>query len=171
MKPSFEDYEALPDVPGPVFHIIRSQDEKFCSGHNRLRLDCDRNAGDLERFQKAIDEHGEQLANVAKRTTDVAQLRFTPGMVVAIVGVCVSIVGGQYLSTMGLREQQATTNAALSLVNAKMDALKQHNEDATRLLDERAAAMADSIKRVETRGEMTDLKVNNLRETVLTTRK
>jgi len=171
MKPSYEGHDEWPSIPPATFHAIRDIDGKHCDGHNRLRVDFDQMAERMTLMQRSIDEHDTALMNVAKRTTDVSQLRFTPQVVVAIVAVCVSIVGGQYLSTIGIRDEQARTNAAVSTVNLKMDALKQHNEDATRLLDERSASMTEAIKEIKARAEMTDIKVNNLRETVLTNRR
>lgn len=171
MKPSFDDYEALPDVPSPVFHVIRSQDGKFVDGHNRLRLDLDHVAESLARAQREVEDHKTQLASAMKRTTDISSLRFTPQMVAAIVILCASIVAGQYASTAGLRSDQALTKDELTAIRTMISAQVELRKVESKLEDERSTNMAEAIKEIKARGEMTDLKVNNLRETFLTNRR
>jgi hypothetical protein len=92
-------------------------------------------------------------------------------MFAATIILCGSIIGGSYASTAGLRDQQSATHTEIIEIKTLITAQSETNKANTRLQDERYSTMADSIKEIKARGEMTDLKVNNLRETVLTNRR
>lgn len=162
MKPSFEGLDDVPHVPAPVFHVIRNADEKFVSGHNRLRQDIDKVDEKMKLIQKLLDAHEATLSRMDKRTTDVGQLRFTPQMVASIVAVCASIIVGSYASTWGLRDNQATLAARMEVLNVKMDAAKQHEDDALRAQDERAASVQRDMTQLRGQATMIDTKINNL---------
>lgn len=128
----------------------------------RQRLD------DLESTQR---DHATQLRTISKRTTDFSAIRFTPQMVGAIILFYASLVGGFYAANAGTRDEQAATRSEVITIKAMIAAQVELHKADSKLQDERAQTMADAIKDIKARGEMTDLKVNNLRETVLTTRR
>ena len=158
------------EVPKPLLHLVSDLDGKHVEGHNRLRMASENREERLVTLEHAMAEHGEQLRNVLKRTTDVGSLRFTPAMVFAIVAVCASIIAGSYASTWGLRDDLASQSKDIISIKTSITAQDELRRSEAKLQDERYAAMVDAIKESKARGEMTDLKVNNLRETVLTNR-
>ncbi len=168
MKRTSYDGVVDQDVSRPLLHLVSDLDGKHVEGHNRLRLEADAREKRLADLERMMTEQGEQLKNAAKRTTDVGQLRFTPGMWAATVALCASFIGGAYASTSGLRDSQAATRTEIVEIKGMLAAQTELTKANTRLQDERAATMSDAIKEIKARGEMTDLKVNNLRETVLT---
>lgn len=154
-----------------LFTMLKDTDDKHVAGHNRLRDDLSEAEARLLQFDKKISSHDTQLQNAMRRTTDISALRFTPAMVASIVFICASIVGGSYASTSGLRDSQADERREMVEIKAMLAAQTELSKANARLQDERAATMSEAIKEIKARGEMTDLKVNNLRETVLTTRR
>jgi hypothetical protein len=102
-----------------------------------------------------------------ERKVEAANVRFTPAMVVGLVIFTASLVGGQKWATSGLAEQQSATAAAVTVLNVKMDALKQHTDDVGKLQDERAANWSREITRISGQATMIDTKLSNLRETTI----
>ncbi len=167
MRTSY-DAALEPDVPKPLLHLVADLDGKHVDGHNRLRVEVEEKDVRIGTLERQAAELAEQMKSAAKRTTDIQQLRFTPAMVVAIVALCGSIIGGTYASTWGLRDTQSATHTEIIEIKTMIVSQDELRKAETKLQDERAAAMSDAIKEIKARGEMTDLKVNNLRETVLT---
>ncbi len=147
-----------------VIYMLRDLDEKHVSGHNRLRVEADEYEKKLEAFAAALANHEEQLKSASKRTTDVSSLRFTPATVATIVFICASIVGGSYASTWGLRDDVNKLQAMI----AQQDDLKKLE---TKIIDERAARMEKDVGEIKAQQTMQDLRIINLRETVLTNQK
>ena len=167
MRTSYEGVTD-PSVPRPVLHLVTDLDGKHVDGHNRLRMETEAVEKRLEALERQNAEHAESLKNAAKRTTDIQQLRFTPAMFAATVLLCASIIGGSYASTWSLRDNQASMAKDISLIMASQASQEELRKAAIKLEDQRYSQFADAIKEIKQRGEMTDLKVNNLRETVLT---
>ena len=150
------------DVPKPVLHVVKDLDGKHVDGHNRLRVESqtlEQRMTDLERQCTTLEE---ALRNAAKRTTDINQLRFTPAMFAATLLICASIIGGQYASTSGIRDQIQHQATDIKLIDAKMDAVKQHYEDAAKFQDLTNATMQREMTRLGGQVTMIDTKLNNL---------
>jgi hypothetical protein len=169
MRTSFDAAEA--DIPKPVLHIVRDLDGKHVDGHNRLRMEVQERERRLSDVEAQCATFAEQFLAVAKRTTDIQSLRFTPGMFAATIALCASFIGGAYASTSGLRDAQSATRTDITEIKTMIAAQAELSKANSKLQDERASMMSDAIKEIKARGEMTDLKVNNLRETVLTNRR
>lgn len=152
------------DVPKPVLHIVKDLDGKHVDAHNRLRMELEPLEDRMLDVERQCATHTEQLVNVAKRTTDVQSLRFTPAMVAAILAMCGSIIGGSYASTWGLRDAQSATHAEILEIKTMIFSQDELRKVETKLQDERARVMAEAIREIKARGEMTDNKVNNMRE-------
>lgn len=137
------------DVPRPVLHIVKDLDGKHVDGHNRLSVKSENYGGRIEALETLTTLHDEQLKNVAKRTTDIQQLRFTPGMVVAIVTVCASIIGGSYASTAGIRSDVRD----LSTMMTSQASLEQERNKNTMLqvvqLGDKVAALGAQVTSLE----------------------
>lgn len=115
----------------------------------------------VNQLERTSDQQKALLQTLERRKIEASNIRFTPATVLAMLAFCASIIGGQKWSTWGLSDQIAS-------VNAKMDALKQHDEDNVKLQDERAARMAKDIGDIKAQQAMQDLKMTNLREAMLT---
>ena len=134
-------------------------DDKHEAGHTRLRHDYRSLEGRMtaaENGHVADSVHlariDEALAKVDQRLDDPVEvsasaLRFTPGMVVAIVAVCASILGGAYgviSSTSGIRSDVRD----LATMMASQAVLEQERNKNTMLqvvqLGDKVAALRDA---------------------------
>ncbi len=167
MRSTFDHLEEA-DVPRPVLSLIKSTDGKFVDGHNRLRVQSDELDTRLAVVEKQIAGHEDQFRHLAKRTTDVSSIRFSPSTVVALVLIIASIIGGFYGATSGIRDSQEKTNTDIGTIKTTLTAQDELRKSEAKLQDERAQTMSEAIKKIEQRYEMFDLKLNSLRETVLT---
>jgi hypothetical protein len=163
-------YEGVPevDVPRPVLRLVGDLDGKHVDGHNRLRIEHDRYEERLQDIERTSASHTTQLLGIGKRTTDVSMLRFTPAMFVATLGICASIIGGSYASTWGLRDNAALMAKDIASIKTTMEAQQETRKTAEKLEDERNARIVKDIGDIKAQQSMQDLKMNNLRETVLT---
>lgn len=190
MADKFSDHRDAMPTPGTLLQMVTLNDEKHEEGHGRLRADyriLEKRVGDVEAM---CHDHGNQFARLRDTPIEASNLRFTPAILLTIVALCASIIGGAYGSTWGLKEDMSATRSETRDVTTRMKALSEdiiarmaamdermkadqkarddREAAAAKLADERASTMNRIITEVKARGEMTDLKVNNLRETVLT---
>jgi hypothetical protein len=161
MRTSY-DSTTEPEVPKPVLHIVRDLDGKHVDGHNRLRVDAEERERRLQEIERHLAEHDEQWRNAAKRTTDIQQLRFTPGMFAATLAICASVIGGSYASTAGIRTDMTAQATEVKVLSEKLDAIKQHNEDAAKFQDLTTATMQREMTRIGGQATMIDTKLSNL---------
>jgi len=93
-------------------------------------------------------------------------------MMLAIIGAIVTVGFTVYGATWAANSKQETANAEMrmniALIRQMQADQAKIEEYKTKLDDERSAMITRAIADVKAKGEMLDLKVNNLRETVLT---
>jgi hypothetical protein len=135
------------------------------SGHRRhteaIRILVER----LVKVEGTVALHGESLTRheeVLKRPVEATSIRFDAKVVLALLALCASIVGGQKWSASDLKEQIAAQANETKIVNVKMDAIKQHNDDATKLQDATNATMQRELTRIGGQATMIDTKLSNL---------
>ncbi len=145
---------------GAVFQMIAQNDEKHDEGHARLRKDL-RTVD--ERVEELETEHTKLASRVLKMESappEVAQLRFSPAIVVFIVTTAVSISGGIWASTAGLREHMISIDARL--------ATQAETEKANaKLLDERAATLRDAVAAIQRQQQLQAYEIQALKEAML----
>jgi hypothetical protein len=157
-----------------VYEVIEQIDQKHASGHKRhadliaaygARLQTVEEQ--VDRLERLCSDSKVRMDALEERKIEVSNLRFTPAMYIAGLVMCATIVGGQKWATSGFAEKQAEQTAAIALINVKMDAIKQHSDDNTKLQDERAATWTREITRISGQATMIDTKLSNLRETAI----
>lgn len=125
--------------PDMLLKLVEQNDEKHEDGHKRLRVDyreLDARITKLEASQAANETH---FTKIDTTPTDVSQLHFTPQIVLLIVTTCLTVAGGMWASTYGLRSDVR-------------DILTRMNNQATldqmqiRLQDERSSALKADIE-------------------------
>lgn len=119
----------------------------------------------VQENKKAIEAHGERLGRmdeILKRPVEATAIRYDFKTVVVLIGICASIVGGQKWSASGLGEKLVEQSKDIALVNAKMDAIKQHAEDAGKLQDKQNEMVTREMSRLGGQATMIDTKINNM---------
>lgn len=150
-----------------MLEMVQRNDEKHEEGHARLRGDLRSLESRIVSLETARAETGAQmrvLESTVKRMatdpTDVTRLKFSPSIVVSILVACLTVAGGMWGSTYGLRSDvrdiltQMAANKSLDASNAK-------------LIEERAAALNRTIDMIEKKQELQRLELQSLKETIL----
>jgi hypothetical protein len=97
-----------------------------------------------------------------KRPVEATAVRFTPALVLSLLALCASIVGGQRWSTSGIEEKMSVQASRIEVIDTKMDGVKQHEVDTVKLQDERGRNMQMELLRIGNQVSAVDAKVNNL---------
>lgn len=118
----------------------------------------------LEALTGIHESHLQQIDTILTRPVEASSLRFTPGTVFAIVAVCASVIGGEYISSSVVRSDVRD-------LSTKMDAVQKRNEDYVKLQDERAANWSRLISELKTQQESLDIRFSNWVNGELTRRK
>jgi uncharacterized protein YneF (UPF0154 family) len=142
---------------GAVLQFARDIDKKHDDSHGRLRHDLDQAESRvlaLEGWKHGIEE---RLKLEAESPIDVGKIVFNPRMVLAVVGLVVSIITGNWLTTWPVRE---------SLVR-----IQEQFTDNVKLQDERFRAMTDKIDNVQRQMEMRRLEIQQVNNDVQQLRK
>ena len=86
-----------------VLQMVQQIDEKHEAGHKRLRIDQRETDEELSALKKQVNEIDHLVTKLAQVQTDaklapidVGQIMFNPKMVLGIVGLVVSILGGTW---------------------------------------------------------------------------
>jgi len=114
-----------------VLQFARDVDAKHDKGHGRLRSDLDRAESRMLAFegaQRALENRMTALEQAAKAPIDVGQIVFNPRMVLAIIGLVVSIVTGNWLTNQPIREQLVRGEERAKSVEDKVDNLQRQME-------------------------------------------
>jgi hypothetical protein len=137
---SDQEETTMPLTPEGLFRQIEIVDNKHEDAHKRLRESIREIDAELVLIKKAQSDASEKFAAYAATPPDVMKLRFTPSTVVAVCAVCISIVGGFWASTSGLRSDLRDM-ATVDVANRKLQ-------------DERAATFRDSLESLKRQQEL-----------------
>lgn len=127
------DMQELPHMltTDALRQMVDQNHESAEEGHLRLRSDYRSLEGRMQAVETAQVSNALHLGRLdaaVAEPTEVSALRFTPQMVVAIVLVCASIIGGMYGATASLRVSQQEIASQLTLQSRmqeeRMQALK-----------------------------------------------
>lgn len=139
-------------------------------GHERLRTDLTELEAEHKALTVRVTAIEQQLPTLERRATlleqpvDVSKLRITPREVFGISVVCLTIASGMWVATSGLRSD---VRDIITRMQAQADASKNRND----LSDERMANMQRAINEIKAQQTLQDIKINNLRELVLSNAK
>ncbi len=116
---------------GAVLQFARDIDQKHEQGHGRLRGDLDRaeqRVSSIETSSRALELRLLTLESATKAPIDIGQIVFNPKMVLAIIGLVVSIVTGNWLTNQPIREQLVRGEERSKSVEEKVDNLQRQME-------------------------------------------
>lgn len=103
---------------------------------------------------------------------DATRIGFPLQVVILVLTTAITTALTAYGAVTSANAKQDAANAAIrmdvALIRQMQTDQAKIEEYKTKLDDERYAAITRAVNELKARGEMTDLKVNNLRETVLT---
>jgi hypothetical protein len=99
---------------------------------------------------------------------DGSKIGYPLQLVIAIVTVALTVYGAVWAANSRNEAANASMRMDIALIRQMQADQVKVDEYKSRLEEERAGAMTRAITELKARIEMTDLKVNNLRETVLT---
>jgi hypothetical protein len=130
------------------------------AGHHRLRADF----RDMERRLDTLDDAQAKMAvhvtQLDTKPIQATELHFTPAVVLTIVSLSLSIAGGMWASTYGLRSDVRDILTSMA-ASANMERVT------TKLNDERAQQTAKTIETIDKKLELQRLKIESLNDIVL----
>lgn len=154
---------SVPLTPEALEHKIDLTHEVAEEGHARLRRDyrsLETRLVAMESLRITHDAHLDRLDQQVSRPIEVSTLRFTPAIVLTMVTVCMTIAGGMWASTYGLRSDVRD-------ILTKMAATADLERSNTKLQDERALVLTSKIETIDKKQELQRLKLEAITETVL----
>jgi hypothetical protein len=146
-----------------VLQMVQQNDDKHEDAHARLRATCREHEGWMKRLEDLINANTTAIAEVRATPPEAGKLRFSPSVVLTIVTISLSIGGGMWASTYGLRSDVRDILTRMAL-QSKSD------EANLRLQDERATALRESIEAMKRRQELQQYELQSMRETMLETK-
>jgi len=122
------------------------------------------------RLRVELDELRKQFAAVVARPMEVDNIRFPPRMVAAIVASAITVFGGMYASTYGLRSD--VRDILTTLANQERIKVEQQKlvDEKQRLADERFQSLRDAVGVIDKRQQLQQIETQELKEMVLQTR-
>ncbi len=117
--------------------------------------------------------HHEQVSAVRsedlkRRSTDASTLTFPLQLVIAVATIAVTVYGSVWAANSRNEAANAAMRQDIAIIRQMQTDQTKVDEYKAKLDEERSGAITRAIAELKARTEMTDLKVNNLRETVLT---
>ncbi len=145
-----------------LFQMAEQNHEQSEEGHHRLRTDLRGMDLKLDSITKEVSELRGKFILFAggERSTDVSKLRWTARDVLAIVAICLSVAGGMWASTYGMRSD-------IRNIMTRMDSASEALKLSVSLAEERAAALKDSIDSIKRRQELQQYEIQSLKEMIL----
>ena len=138
--------------------MVEQNDEKHLEGHVRLRKDLRELEQQVDAgFQSLRESHAALRMKIATMETtpvDAGKLMVTPRIVVTIVALSLSIAGGVWASTSGLRSDVRD-------ILTRMETQRS-------VSDVRDASMRESIEAMKRRQELQQYEIQGLKEMLLT---
>lgn len=154
------DVDGMPLSNDALHQMVSQNHEMAEEGHGRLRGDYRDLARRVGLLETSHIDSALHIAKMESTPTEVTELRFTPTIVLSIVTVCLTIAGGMWASTYGLRSD---VRDILTHMSAQVDLEKSN----TKLQDERAIVLTKTIDTIDKKQELQRLKLEALTETVL----
>jgi hypothetical protein len=154
-----EEETPMPLTPEALLNQIQSIDEKHDDAHRRLREGLRDTNAEVEAIKKKQAEANEKFSTFAATPPDVMKLRFTPSTVVAVVAVCVSIVGGFWASTSGLRSDFRD-------MATRMETQQQVDTAYRKLQEERSTSFKEALDGLRRQQELQRYETQSVKDLV-----
>ena len=151
-------------TPGVLLQMVTQNDEKHEQGHHRLRTDYRELEDRVLALEETITTQASTIDSFRERRTDVSQITFSPSVVLAIITIILSVAGGMWASTYGLRSDVRD-------ILTHMAAQKDQDVTTARLQEERANNFRDSIEAMKRRQELQQYEIQGIKELLVQMRK
>ena len=159
----------------PLFQMIQQVDDKQDEAHSRLRqtmIDvAQRVESNYEFFRTGMEANKAKIALLEQSAValtnapvNIDKIIFTPRVVATIVVSLLTLYGFFLASTAGIK-------ASVNDVSIKMDEVRRHGVDYETLENERFTRLSKDIADIKGQQTMQELRITNLRETVLSGQK
>lgn len=146
--------------------MVKQNDEKHEAGHKRLRDDYrsleneyDRLNTQLTDLKVTVSNMARALDRVGQEPIDVGKIMFNPKMVLGIVGLVVTIVSGNWIVNLPVRDSLSVMQTAIANMRTQMDSRGT-------LEDERHAVVMKQLEDFKKRQELSELEIRNLSQKV-----
>jgi len=153
-----------------LLQMVQQNDEKHEGAHTRLRLAMDRLESRLEEYETSCAKMDARVSVVEKARPEVEDLKWSTSRVAWIVGIALSIAGGMYASTYGLRSDVrdilTRTDAAIKQQDERSNTLKTAIEAQAKLQDERSNNLKSSIDEMKRRIELQQFEISGLKDLI-----
>lgn len=136
-----------------LLQMLQQNDEKHEAAHTRLRLAHDRLDARLDAIDAACLKLEHRLSTLEKAPTELSNIRFTPQLVIWIVGAFLSVSGGMWASTYGLRSDVR-------------DLLTRGDAQA-KLEETRADTLTKAIDEMKRRVELQQFEIQSLKDVLV----
>lgn len=136
-----------------LLQMVQQNDEKHDEQHQRLRDEVRKLEARLDTLARSDASHTLDLDRLDKRPVDVSNMWMRPQVAIAIVMFCLSIAGGMYASTYGIRSDVRdilTRSAALE-----------------KSQDDRYETLKSSIDEMKRRIELQQFQIGELRDMIV----
>lgn len=150
-----------------LLQMITQNDQKHDEGHRRLRQALrdleERVESNFAYLKDGFLANKSRLDTMDKLSTlpvDAAKLVLTPRVVVAIVAAAITLAGGIWASTAGLRSDVRD-------ILTRMDAQKATYESSMKLQEVQSAALKTSVDDMKRRQELQQYEIQQLKEAIL----
>ncbi|MES2341732.1 MAG: hypothetical protein V4597_08640 [Pseudomonadota bacterium] len=145
--------------------MVVQNHESSESGHRRLRGsigELDLRLAALELLARQQELTLTEVRETLKRPVEATAIRYDMKTVLVLMSICAAVVGGQKWATAGFQEQMTKQATRIDVIDAKMDAIKQHDLDLQKLQDERARGVQMDLVRIANQAATIDTKLNNI---------
>lgn len=151
-----------------VWPEIARLDEKHDAAHKRLREDIRELQAQHENFLASLTnirdkqmENVNKIENLQKTPPNVENLIMTPRVMIAITVFTVTIVGGVWSSTSGLRSDVRD-------ILTRMEAQKSAYDSTAKLQEVQSNALRTAVDDMKRRQELQQYEIQGLKEVLLT---
>ncbi len=148
------------DSSAAIHAQIEQIDEKHEEGHSRLRSDIRDLAQRVEKLEESRSVYTRRLDKIEITPQEAAKLKFSPGVVLVIVTTLLSLAGGQWASTYGLRSDVRDILTRMAM-QAEVDKGKD------KVLEERARIQSDAISELKRLQQLNQYEIQGLKEAIM----
>lgn len=160
------------DLPPGWAEVLDGMDSRHAEAHTRLRSDltalerdCDAIKATIESnyryFEKSYLANQARIDQVERTPPSADKLVFTPRVLILAVTLSLTIAGGVWASTSGLRSDVRD-------ILTRMDAQRQTSEATAKLQEIQSSSVKTAIEDMRRRQELQQYEIQALKEVILT---
>ena len=168
LDPTIGETMAERQTHAGLFQMIDQIDQKHEDGHKRLRDDMrelqEQHANLLDSLGLLRDKQSDtanRIGNIEKTPPNVENVIMTPRVLVAIVIFSITVAGGIWSSTAGLRSDVRD-------ILTRMDSQRMSLEASDKLQEVQATAMRVAVDDMKRRQELQQYEIQALKEVIIT---